>query len=365
VGDPVVVTGCSDSTWNTPGGNFTTQRGALAVAGTNPTGLTVVYANSSAVSSSATGCVVQNLEGFPAYMTFAHNTIVMETTGGGRNNGRMYSGSTATIYSDTGCSGSGTGPQNSATITSLIRAGGIVTAVVSSTTGWPANLNSGSQTIVEVLSSGDFTGTFYYLGESGGNLQWLQAGANETAATLGTVQQMGTCPNNQFLQNNTWKNNLLAFDVGTAPSCPSSPSSGWTGWQSQGDGNLEGCGSGTSANGCSENEVDVSNSVVTYTNFPGRCSAKYMEVGGANANAIPPVTLTFPAGTVCSGATADATCVGMAGMMNGAAFDASDSNYHNYVLAPSSVYKGAADDGTDLGANITAIDSALMGTVYP
>jgi len=247
----------------------------------------------------------------------------------------------------------------------LIRAGGIVTAVVSSTTGWPANLNSGSQTIVEVLSSGDFTGTFYYLGESGGNLQWLQAGANETAATLGTVQQMGTCPNNQFLQNNTWKNNLLAFDVGTAPSCPSSPSSGWTGWQSQGDGNLEGCGSGTSANGCSENEVDVSNSVVTYTNFPGRCSAKYMEVGGANANAIPPVTLTFPAGTVCSGATADATCVGMAGMMNGAAFDASDSNYHNYVLAPSSVYKGAADDGTDLGANITAIDSALMGTVYP
>ncbi len=364
-GDPVVVTSCSDSTWNTPGGNFTTQRGALALAGTIPTGLTVVYANAAAVSSTASGCVVQNLEGFPASLTFAHNSVVMQTTTGGRNNGRMYSGSTALVYTDAGCSGSGTGPQNAATITALTRAGGIVTAAVGSTTGWPANLNSGSQTIVEVLSSGDFTGTFYYLGQSGGNLQWMQAGTNETGATLGTVEQMGTCPNNEFLQNSTWKNNLLAFDVGTAPSCPSTPSSGWTGWQAQGDGNAEGCAAGASANGCSENEVDVSNSVVTHADFPGRCSAKYMEVGGAHANAIPPVTLTFPAGTVCAGANADATCVGMKGMMNGAAFDANDSDYHNYVLMPSSVYKNAADDGTDLGANISVIDSALAGISDP
>jgi hypothetical protein len=364
-GDPIVVTSCSDSTWNTPGGSFTTQRGALAGTGTNPIGLTVVYANSSAVNSSATGCVVQNLEGFPSYMTFAHNTVVMQTTAGGRNNGRMYSGSTANVYSDTGCSGTGTGPQNSATITALTRAGGIVTATVSSLTGWPANLNSGSQTIVEVLSSGDFAGTFYYLGQSGGNLQWVQAGTNETGTTLGTVQQMGTCPNNEFLENNTWKNNLLAFDVGTAPSCPGTPSTGWTGWVEQGDGNAEGCASGASANGCSENEVDVSNSVVTYTDFPGRCSASYMEVGGAHANANPPVTMTFPAATVCSGAVASSACVGLRGMMSGAAFDANDSDYHNYALAPSSVYKNASDDGTDLGASITAIDNALTQAVYP
>jgi hypothetical protein len=362
-GDPVVVTNCSDSTWNTPGGNFTTQRGALALAGTTPNGLTVVYSQPGAVSSSATGCLVQNFEGFPASMTFAHNTIVMQTTAGGRNNGRMYSGSTSTVYTDTGCSGGG--PLNGTTITALSRSGNIVTATVASTTGWPATLLSGSQTIVEVLNSGDFTGTFYYLGQSGGNLQWMQTGVNETGTTLGSVQQTGTCPANEFLENNVWKNNLIAVDVGTVPSCPATPSSGWTGWVAQGDGNVEGCASGASANGCSENQVDVRNSTVTYTNFPGRCSAQYMEVGGAHAGAIPPVTLTFPASTVCAGATGDPTCVGMTGMMNGAAFDANDSNFQNYALLPSSQYKNGADDGADLGVNFTLLNYALTRTSYP
>ena len=106
-GDPIVVTDCSDSTWNTPGGNFTTQRGAPALSGTNPAGLTVVYSQAGAVSSSATGCLVQNLEGFPSNLSFTHNTLVMSTTAGGRNNGRMYYGGTTTVISDTGCSGGG------------------------------------------------------------------------------------------------------------------------------------------------------------------------------------------------------------------------------------------------------------------
>ncbi len=367
-GDPVVVTSCSDATWNTPGGNFTTQHGALALSGTNPNGLTVVYANAGAVSATASGCVVQNFEGFPASTTFAHNTLVMQTTGGGKNNGRMYNGNTSTVFSDTGCTGGG--PQHATAITALSRAGGIVTAAVASTTGWPSGLNSSQQTIVEVLNSGDFSGTFYYLGQSGGNLQWMQAGApDETGATMGTAEQMGTCPANVFQQYNTWKDNLLAVDVGTAPSCPNTGSSGWTGWATQGDGNVEGCAAGANANGCSENEVDVTNSVVTNTNFPGRCSAKYMEVGGSHANAIPPVTLTFPASTVCAGATADASCVGMKGMMSGAAFDANDPNYHNYNLTASSVYAGgmanAADDGTALGSDAGAIDNALTRLSYP
>jgi hypothetical protein len=136
----------------------------------------------------------------------------------------------------------------------------------------------------------------------------------------------------------------------------------------QGDGDVEGCASGAAASGCSENEVDTTNSVVTHTDFPGRCAAKYMEVGGANANAIPPVTLTFPASTVCASPTADATCVGIKGMMNAAAFDANDSNYHNYALTASSVYAAGgasgADDGAAMGADIGAIDNALTRAAY-
>ena len=369
-GDPVVVTNCSDATWNVPSASFTINKGATALAGTNPYGLTVVYANAGAASATATGCVVQNVEGFPASLSFAHNTLVMQTTGGGRNNGRMYNGATANIFTDSGCSGAG--PNNATTITGLSRTGGVVTASVASTTGWQTSLNGNgtSQTLVEVENSGDFTGLFYYLGQSGGNLQWLQAEApDETGATLGTVQQMGTCPSNHFMQNATLKNNLLAMDVGTAASCPGTPSSGWTGWVTQGDGDLEGCPAGSAANGCSENEIDVSNSRASNTDFPGRCAAKYMEVGGAYANAIPPVTLTFPASTVCAGATADASCVGMKGMMNGAAFDGNDSDYHNYGLVASSVYAGgmaqAGDDGAALGSDIGAIDNALMRLSYP
>ncbi|HTS37814.1 MAG TPA: hypothetical protein VMH04_19220 [Candidatus Solibacter sp.] len=362
-GDPIVVTDCSDSTWNVPGGSFTTQKGATALVGTNPTGMTVVYSNPAAVSSTATGCLVQNFEGFPANLNFAHNTLVMQTTAGSRNNGRMYDGSAGTVFTDAGCTGAGA--TNSTTITSLSRAGGIVTAAVASTAGWSTGI---SQTIVEVLGSGDFTGTFYYLGQSGGNLQWMQAGANETGTTLGTVQQAGTCPANHFMQNATWKNNLLAFDIGTAASCPGSGSSGWTGWVTQGDGDQEGCASGASSSGCSENAVDVTNSVATHTDFPGRCGAKYMEVGGANAGAIPPVTLTFPASTVCSGGTADSTCVGMQGMMSGAAFDENDADYHNYALVATSQYKAGAandaDDGADLGADIGAIDNAETRLAY-
>src|SRR5271165_650302 len=377
-GDLAVVTNCSDTTWNAPSGSFPSQKGATALAGTTPTGLMFVYYNPSAVSAVAANCILNNGQGFPAELTFAHNTLVSQTTGGGRDNGREYQGTSPNFWTDTGCSGGG--PQNSTTITALSRASGIVTAAVASVSGYEASITASNSTqmLVEALNSDDFNGTFYYLGQSTTNagcstaapcLQWMQSGvADETGTTLGTVQQTGKCPGSLFLQNATWKNNLFAFDVGTAPSCPGTPSTGWTGWVEQGTGN-EGCPSGPSSNLCSENQVDVTNSIVTNTDFPGRCGAKYMEVGGANGGAIPPVTLTFPAGTVCANATADATCLGMAGMMSGAAFDVNDANYHNYELVASSMYKAGAaydaDDGADLGANIPAIDNALTRFAYP
>jgi hypothetical protein len=367
-GDMFSVEDCADSTWNVPSGNYNSTRGAIALTGTNPTGLVIYFTDSSAISSSTTNCLVGTSIGGSPNFNFIHNTVVMQTTDDGKDDGRIYASDNIQIYTDTGCSGAG--PLHATTISAISRddTGTIVTATVVSTAGWATDLEGDSQTIVEVTGSGDFNGTFYYLGQNDGNLQWMQTGApNEVGTPGGTAQQTGQCPGEMFNQNATWKDNLLAVDIGEPANCPT-PSTGWTGWVTSGNGPEEGCASGASSASCSENTVDTTNSTVTYTDFPGRCSAKYMEVGGANANAIPPVTLTFPATTVCSNATADPTCVGMEGMMAGAAFDANDPNYHNYELVPSSQYKAGAvnqaDDGTDMGANIPTIDNAQTTPTY-
>jgi hypothetical protein len=451
VGDTFTVTSCSTSNWNVPApatNVWQYAKGATAIAGTTPAGLTVVYSNPSATGATATGCIVQQ-QGAPYHLLVQHNTVVMQTdaypsagglstknlsgaasiTGGlatvtisgppivvpntGKvnvlganiaaynctlclvtatttspntvtyqttfgnrvgdtlttgqiqqppNNGRIFNGnSPVQIYTDTGC---GLGPTNSTAVTAWSRAGNIVTASVASLTGWPPVIDA-TQRIVESTGNGTASGTFYYLGQSGGNITFSQVGSNETGATFGTVAQMGTCPGSSFAAGDTFKNNLFAVDEGVAPSCPATPSTGWTGWNTSGGSNIEGCPSGTSNANCSENHLDALTSTVTYNDFPGRCAAKYMEMGGVNAGAIPPVTLTFPASTVCSGATATAACVGMSTMMSGAAFDINNANYHNYVLAPTSVYKNAADDGTDLGIGaLTEIDNAIHSTQY-
>jgi len=55
-------------------------------------------------------------------------------------------------------------------------------------------------------------------------------------------------------------------------------------------------------------------------------------------------------------------------MMSGAAFDTSDSDYHQYGLVASSQYKAGAanqaDDLTDLGVNLGALDNALTRAAY-
>jgi hypothetical protein len=362
-GDYITVEGCSDSTWNLPAAGFPWTPGPLALAGTTPAGFTVVYSNASAVSSSATDCVVSNTEGGPASVTVVHNTLVMDATQASKNQAQMYVGTVPQIPSDTGCTGAG--PTTSTAITAISRAGNIVTATVASLTGWDVTL-AGNQTIVEVsgVTPSSFNGKYYYLGQAGGKLTWQQVAANDTGTVFGTAAQMGTCPTNFFAQNNTWKDNLTAMNTTSAPACPGSGATGGMGWDANGDGNAEGCSAGFTANGCSENMLDAISSIATYANFNGRCSTKFTEMGGANAGANPPITLTFPASAVCSGATATAACVGMTGMMNGVAFDTNDANYHNYGLVSTSVYHNAADDGTDLGVDYTALDAAQTSTIY-
>jgi hypothetical protein len=360
-GDYFTVEGCSDSTWNLPSGGFPYTPGPVALNGTVPTGFTVVYSNASAVSSTATGCVVTNAEGGPSFVTVAHNTIVMDATQANMNQAEIYTATVPSITTDTGCAGAG--PKHSTAITALSLTNNVVSASVASLTGWSATLDGG---IVEVsgVTPASFNGKFYYLGQSSGQLTWQQVAANNTGTAFGAVAEMGTCPINLFATNNIWKNNLTAMNTTTAPSCPGNGATGGSGWFANGDGNQEGCSSGFLANGCSENMLDALSSIVTYANFNGRCSTKYREMGGVNAGANPPVTLTFPATAVCSGATATASCVGMIGMMNGVAFDTNDANYHNYGLVSSSVYHNAGDDGTDFGVNFTALDAAQTSTTY-
>jgi hypothetical protein len=353
-GDYFTVQGCSDSTWNLPTSISGFSTGPVAQAGTVPGGLTVVYNNTSAVASTATNCVITNFIGNPHNVNFSHNTMIMDTTAAGANNGFIYDGVFPVApYSDTACAG---GPQHTTTITSLSRSGGIVTAALTSLTGW-ATLNNAGSLIVEVsgVTPSDFNGTFYYLGTSGGNVTWQQAGATENGTAFGTVAQMGRCNANIVAQGSTFKNNLVAVNT---------PTTGWAGWISQGGTNAEGCANGFNAIGCSELIFDSVSSVATYTDFPGRLNTKYTEMGGVNAGAHPPITLTFPAATVCPGAAADATCVGLHDMMNGVAFDGNNANFQNYVLDSTSVYHNAADDGTDYGANPATIQSAINSLLY-
>ncbi len=69
VGDPVNVTACTDTTFNTPATGLT-----LALSGTVPSGLNVVYPNSGTPNVSSSGCTFNNIQGWPRYLMFDHNS---------------------------------------------------------------------------------------------------------------------------------------------------------------------------------------------------------------------------------------------------------------------------------------------------
>jgi hypothetical protein len=78
VGDPIQVSGCTgDAAFNTT----STAMGPLAIAGTLPTGLTVVYLNTGTASGTATGCTVSIGQGWPNYLTYAHNSNFLNSVG--------------------------------------------------------------------------------------------------------------------------------------------------------------------------------------------------------------------------------------------------------------------------------------------
>ena len=78
VGDPVVVYGCADASFNTSTGQQTTM-GPPALAGTQTTGLTVVYANPGTPNATTTGCTLYNSQGWTQYVTYNHNSDFVDT----------------------------------------------------------------------------------------------------------------------------------------------------------------------------------------------------------------------------------------------------------------------------------------------
>jgi hypothetical protein len=68
-GDPVNVTGCTDSSFNTSTTGLTP-----ALTGTTPTSLTVRYANSGTANASTSGCTFNNLQGWPRNLIYTHNS---------------------------------------------------------------------------------------------------------------------------------------------------------------------------------------------------------------------------------------------------------------------------------------------------
>lgn len=78
-GDPVNVSGCSDTSFNT--GQATL--GPPALSGTVPTALTVLYTNAGTAGAGAgvTGCAVTNTQGWMQWLLFSHNTDILAGTG--------------------------------------------------------------------------------------------------------------------------------------------------------------------------------------------------------------------------------------------------------------------------------------------
>jgi hypothetical protein len=112
--------------------------------------------------------------------------------------------------------------------------------------------------------------------------------------------------------------------------------------------------------------------------WPGAVASNYTEYGNnaifpdssgcTGAGCHNPVTMYFPATTFCGGATATSACVGFAVAMSASSMPLTLPDYHNFALVSSSLFRAGgtqqASDGTDMGANIPAIDAAQTLNQY-
>ena len=263
VGDPVSVSNCSDPTFNTD----PTVLGPPAMAGTLTNGLTIVYSNPGAAGATATGCTYSEIQGWPQYLTFNHN-------------------------SSFNSSGTSDDPFSSA-------AGGTT----------PEALARNIAFTNGVVVNGGINSTF------------AEGTRTETKAFDATTLVI---------------NNLLLPGRDSVAQCPSHLTAG-----------------------------------------PGGAVC-YTEYGGPNAGASPPVTIYLSPTSFCTGSDpTTGNCSGILGAMSTSSFPTLLADWHQYRLchtgdaacnSKASLFAAGqaqqASDGTDLGANVAAIDTAETSTRY-
>ena len=125
-------------------------------------------------------------------------------------------------------------------------------------------------------------------------------------------------------------------------------------------------------------DYDVTSMTADHLVWPTRTAVNYTEYSNnpffatgpcpATTGCHPPVSMYFPTTPYCTGATSTSACVGFVGAMSASSMPLALSDYHGFELRSDSVfYAGSsedASDGTSMGANILAIDSAQTLNLY-
>ena len=124
--------------------------------------------------------------------------------------------------------------------------------------------------------------------------------------------------------------------------------------------------------------ADITSLTIDHVVWPTRTASNYTEYGNnpsypdsagcTGAGCHPPATMYFPSTAYCTGSSPTSGCVGFIGAMSASSMPLTLPDYHNFALISGSSFKsGGADqasDGTDMGANMAAIDAAQTQNLY-
>jgi len=125
-------------------------------------------------------------------------------------------------------------------------------------------------------------------------------------------------------------------------------------------------------------DYDISADTIDYLVMPTRTASTYTEYANNaafsrgpctnSAGCSPPLSIYFPSQSYCTGSTPTSACVGFKGAMSASSMPLALSDYHGYELTTGSVFKAGgsaqASDGSDMGANVPAADTAQTLNQY-
>jgi hypothetical protein len=233
---------------------------------------------------------------------------------------------------------------------------GIGPIVTGGSASWTGSYSAAGIT-VSYLWSGVSPGTsdtsgYCTLTNINGNPQNLYLAHNTVVSDSKTIlyssnqESQNSGPN--YARNTALQNNIFVVGVGT----------GTSGWNSD-------AGEGTPTELFN---YDYSSMTADRNVFPGRNGSLYTAYGNNPAFPVASPAMYFPATSYCTGATPTSGCVGFTGAMSASSMPLALGDYHGYALIAGSVFKsGGAEapaDGTDAGANVSAIDAAQTQTQY-